>query len=323
MSVLSVGLEYLRGEYRPPKSVLYPWIDATETTRTRGEVMFRRCVALEKMFSEDGFDCCILKGQGNALLYPNPLTRQSGDIDIWVRPKSGWSIKETVKYLSRKCGKENLHVVYHHTVFPVWDDVVVEVHWRPSWRSSPFFNRRMQRWFLEEADKQFHHYNKESGFHSPTWEFNAVYLLQHMYLHVLQEGLGVRQFVDYYYLLKSERRREISKVVKDIKYLGLYDFACAVMYVLKKVFAIGDEFMIVPIDKKRGSFLLEEVHLAGNFGYFDKRNDKLHRQTGIRRSFSQLMRKGRFVRDYPEESLSGIFQIYHVIWRVLRLWQME
>ena len=51
------------------------------------KVMNRRCVEVMRELREAGFECCILKGQGNALLYPNPYRRNPGDIDVWVMPK--------------------------------------------------------------------------------------------------------------------------------------------------------------------------------------------------------------------------------------------
>ena len=38
-------------------------------------------------FESENFDALILKGQGNAIFYPDPFSRTSGDIDILVAPK--------------------------------------------------------------------------------------------------------------------------------------------------------------------------------------------------------------------------------------------
>lgn len=42
---------------------------------------------ISKIFADSGFHTCLLKGQGNALYYPNPFVRQSGDIGLWVEGK--------------------------------------------------------------------------------------------------------------------------------------------------------------------------------------------------------------------------------------------
>ena len=318
------GLERLPEGQRPPQSLLLQWIGTGEIIRQRNILLNKRCVELQELFSRDGIRSCVLKGQGNALMYPEPLMRQSGDIDIWLMPESGMNIKRTVKYLATLCGKERLNVVYHHTELPIWNDVEVEAHWRPSWRSSPRYNRRLQHWFLDKAGNQFGNIVDNTELHIPTWDFNVVYQLQHMYLHVMQEGLGLRQVLDYYYLLTSERRiDDLRSIVDTIKYLGLYKFAGAIMYVLKSALAMDEHYMIVPPNSKRGMFLLEEIMKSGNFGKQDNRNAKLHRMSGISRSLGQLKRKLRFVKDYPEEVLSGVFQVYHIIWRKCQLWRWE
>ena len=56
---------------------------------------------------------------------------------------------------------------------------------------------------------------------------------------------------------------------KELKYLGLWKFAGAVMYIMKEVFGMKESKLIVP---PNGKFVLNEVLEAGNFGTYDKRN---------------------------------------------------
>lgn len=321
--VMLDGLEQLPVEQRPPQELLLQWIGVVQLIERRNVFINNRCRELQRMFVKDGFRCCLLKGQGNALLYPNPLSRQCGDIDIWVESDKCPGVKKTVEYLASKCSADKLNVVYHHTEFSIWDDVEVEVHWRPSWRACPWYNKRMQQWFKEQADEQFAYVDAGSGLHIPTWEFNVVYQIQHMFLHVMQEGMGLRQIIDYYYLLKSKDRNKDVDAIPVLKYLGLYEFAGAVMYVLREACGIASKYLICPVDERRGQHLLDEIMLSGNFGHKDKRNVGLHQTTGTQRSLGQLNRKWRFLRDYPVEVLSGPFQVYHVIWRKLKLWRWE
>ena len=176
---------------------------------------------------------------------------------------------------------------------------------------------------LQEADKQFKNVDTKTGLCVPTWNFNAVYQLQHMFLHVMQEGLGLRQIVDYFYLLKSEGRDRDVDISPTLNVLGLYEFAGAVMFVLREICGLDEKYMVCPLDERRGRFLLNEILQSGNFGYKDERNSLLHKSHGIQRSLWQLKRKLRFLRDYPIEVLCGPCQINHVIWRKLKLWKWE
>ena len=60
-------------------------------------------------------------------------------------------------------------------------------------------------------------------------------------------------------------------VQRELKYLELWKFAGAVMYVLKEVLGLSEDKMIVPMDEKRGRLLLAEILDGGNFGrHFSK-----------------------------------------------------
>lgn len=343
-AIAGVVFEWLKvhGEgLKIPKEVLLQWFALSEQIKQRNIFVNKHCYDLQDMFAEAGFDTCILKGQGNALLYDVScrkeegrclaLARTPGDIDIWVRPKADGrgekvGIRRIIEFLNTKCDIQKQVIGYHHVELPIFNDVEVEVHWRPSWRSSPLHNKRMQKWFNEQADSQFNHIDEKSGMHVPTLEFNVIYLLQHMFLHIFQEGLGLRQVMDYYYLLHSAEDKliiENGKLRSTLKYLGLWKFAGAVMYVMQEFFALEKQFMIAPMDEKRGAFLLEEIMRSGNFGRYDNRNRDLSQKTGISRSLARLKRQYRYLRDYPVEVLCAPFQIYHVIWRKMKLWKWE
>ena len=85
VGVAFLALENLsKRDIKPPLKLLYEWIGLNEQIRVRNLLVNKRCGELTKYFAEAGFRTCILKGQGNALMYPDPLSRTSGDIDIWV-----------------------------------------------------------------------------------------------------------------------------------------------------------------------------------------------------------------------------------------------
>ena len=104
-------------------------------------------------------------------------------------------------------------------------------------------------------------------------------------------------------------------VEKVLKYLGLWKFAGAVMYVLHEVIGLSEEKMIVPMDKKRGKLLLAEILSGGNFGQYDERHDFGHSSFG--HNIQRLCRDLRLMRYYPAEALSEpIFRTWHFFWRM-------
>ena len=295
---------------KPPSPLLYEWIALVEQIKQRNILLNRKCVELMRMFEDAGFESCILKGQGNAMLYDvrckkeegrcnMALLRQPGDIDIWVKGKRD----EIIGFCRSKA--QDCDIQYHHIQFPIWEDVDVEVHFMPSYTEIPRYAKRTKAFFekfeREEIDGR-KLMSEQGGMYVPSKEMNLVFQMSHMARHFFGDGVGMRQIMDYYYLLKYTRGKvNIEKVVDDLRNVGLYRFAGAVMWVLKEVFAAEDELLIVPVDEKRGKLLLDEIMKGGNFGHHDKRVSARMKKKSS--TLARMIRNLRLVRLFPEEAL--------------------
>gem|GEM_PF-4950724 len=225
----------------------------------------RRTEELSRLFREAGFANCILKGQGAARRYPKPEWRQCGDIDIWVQGRR----EDIIKFVRSKCSCGE--VVYHHVGARFFQDVPTEVHFTPTWMNSPLRNRRLQAFFDTQAPKQFSNIVEGKEFNAPTAEFDAVFMLVHIYRHLFSEGVGLRQLFDYYWTLLALSPQGRATASGQLRTLGLRRIAASVMYVLQKVFALPEEMMLAAPDRKDGEFLLNEILISGNFGKGDNR----------------------------------------------------
>ena len=106
-------------------------------------------------------------------------------------------------------------------------------------------------------------------------------------------------------------------VQKELKYLGLWKFAGAVMYVLHEALGLSEENMIAPIDEKRGKLLLAEILNGGNFGKHFTKYGHFTQQGMAKKYFLKIWRNMHFVRYYPAEALSEpIFRTWHFFWRM-------
>ena len=312
------GVERLPSERRPPFNLLMEWIALAGQIEGRNKCLFERCGQLTRIFLKAGFDNCILKGQGNSLMYRNPLRRISGDIDIWVIG----SKKDIITFIKSYCQGKYIDINYHHVSFPLWQDVEVEVHYRPSWLCSPIRNYRLQKWYTRQARNQSSYLSKQA-FYVPTIEFNLIFQLTHIYNHFIFEGIGLRQIIDYYYLLVNWDGRSSDYLESLMKKFGLLKFASSIMYVIGYVFNFPEERMICYPNPKEGKLLLTEILISGNFGKYDQRNYTLFKKLGIKRKILQFRRSYRFIYLYPEEIVCVPLRIYHVIWRKLKLWKWE
>ena len=324
------GIERLGEEY-PEELMLNPigrellmtWMGKAQQIRRQNMKVNVVASKLYSMLREDGFRCCILKGQGNALMYPNPYSRTPGDIDVWVNAS-----REEITEYAKKHFEIGDDIRFHHLETSL-DGVPVELHFFPGIMNNPIYHARLQKWFRRNTDLQCSHVlelpDGAGEIAVPTLAFNVIYQLTHLYHHFFDEGIGMRQIIDYYYVVISDYLLVINDeslgirdtLQRELKHLGLWKFAGAVMYVLHKVLGLPEEKMIAPMDEKRGKLLLSEIMNGGNFGRHFTKYGHFTQQGMAKKYFLKIWRNMHFVRYYPAEALSEpIFRTWHFFWRL-------
>ncbi len=383
VGVLFDGIKRLPADVGMDKGLLFQWMAQNQTLRKANARLDKAAVEVAEWFGRKGFRTCVLKGQGNALLYPPGMERTPGDIDLWVDGGD----RKVVSFVRSLSPDEK--VCYHHIGFPEYNGVEVEVHFRPSFLFCFRHNRRLQGYYERVMDGQFAHRVKlgeQGDVAVPKAEFNLIFQLTHIFTHLMNEGIGLRQLLDYFFLLKNtdfigntdgdvfllntdftdntdkvggnadgdgfllnancsdNTNKSLGNTDGDVfllntdftdntdriggnvdgvdrrllqdelRRLGLWEFSGAVMYIMKEVFGLEDNRLIVPPDVKRGRLVLKEALEAGNFGQYDKRNRFGHSALG--HNLQRLYRDMRLVRYFPEEALSEpFFRIWHFFWR--------
>ena len=398
------GIERLGKEYSEElrlnpigRELLMTWMGKAQQIRRQNMKVNAVASKLYSMLREDGLRCCILKGQGNALIYPNAYSRNPGDIDVWVNA----SRERIMEYAQKKFELgDDIRLQHLETSL---DGVPVELHFFPCSMNNPIYHARLQKWFRRNADLQCSHIvglpDGAGDIAIPTTAFNVVYQLTHLYHHFFDEGIGMRQIIDYYYVvcdfykvyqnsskitpslftikegstshpdpltlrgeggnrptrcseplrskdggpskvspdcagwdrlsIEGDNSAGSTTVVtsyastaldvaqRELKYLGLWKFAGAVMYVLHEALDLSEEKMIVPMDEKRGKLLLAEILDGGNFGrHFTKYAGFTHQSIG-KKYFLKIWRNMHFVRYYPAEALcEPLFRTWHFFWRL-------
>lgn len=199
----------------------------------------------------------------------------------------------------------------------------MELHFFPCSMNNPIYHARLQKWFRRNADLQCSHIvglpDGAGDIAIPTSAFNVVYQLCHLYHHFFDEGIGMRQIIDYYYVVSmlNVNCEMLTWLPKDLKHLGLWKFARAVMYVLHEALGLSEEKMIAPMDEKRGKLLLAEILNGGNFGQHFTKYGHFTQQGMAKKYFLKIWRNMHFVRYYPAEALSEpIFRTWHFFWRM-------
>lgn len=317
-SIERLGKEYPYELKQNPigKNLLMTWLAKTQQIRRQNMNVNGVADKLYSKFREDGLRCCILKGQGNALMYPNPYSRTPGDIDVWVNA----SREEITKYAKRHLKLKD-DIRFHH-LETTMDGVPVELHFFPCSMNNPLYHARLQKWFKRNTDLQCSNVvSLPDGIGEiaiPTTAFNVIYQLTHLYHHFFDEGIGMRQIIDYYYVVNNDELLMIKDTLqKELKHLGLWKFVRAVMYVLHEALGLSEEKMIAPLDEKRGKLLLAEILNGGNFGQHFSKYGHFTQQGMAKKYFLKIWRNMHFVRYYPAEALSEpFFRTWHFFWRL-------
>lgn len=291
------------------------WMGMAAKIQQRNEVVNRQCVEVERILAERGFKCSVMKGQAVAAYYrlhdnddDNPSMnlqglRQSGDIDVWV-PVKIETLVEFVKSMGWKYEAKHAHVSFTFPDGDAPDAVEVELHPTPGELRCPWHNRRLQSWFREHREVDT--------------EFNLVFLLEHMYHHALFEGIGLRQFMDYYFVLSSQHVNKLAcqQVMKVIDSLGMKRFAAGVMDIMHNVFGMPEEELLCEADHEVGALLLSEVMTGGNFGHYDERYKEQQSRNLFVHGLGNLKRKWPMLRvAFWEVVCSPFWSLWQITWR--------
>jgi hypothetical protein len=293
----------LPASQQPPMELLLQWIYEADVINGMNELLNQESARLTRLFSEQGRKTAILKGQANARLYPDRLSRQVGDIDIWVEGgKKGVVALLMELGLVTELGSTSVDgkptASYHHVHLPpTKDHIVVEVHFRPSSGNfNPFTNRRLQRWLEQEIASSCQ--PVDEGFNVPSVRFALIMQLSHIQRHFLVVGIGLRQICDYYWLLKNSTEEDRREVASHLSSFGLRFTASALMWVLHEVLHLDEDLMLCPPDSYRGEWMLREIMAGGNFGHHAGRE----KHGTLRRVMEGRLRHLKLMRfDFGEE----------------------
>ena len=290
------------------RKIKLQWMASALLLEQRNKLINLRAQEITLFFKKGGFKTCVLKGQGIALLYPNPKRRRCGDIDLWVEGKRD----DIVNYIRSKGVKVyDVHLV--HATAEFFKDVPVEIHFCPSWMYNPFLDRKLQSFFASQASEQFAHYNEKVGFAYPTVFFNLVHSMVHINRHVFEEGIGLRQLMDYYFILKHSSCDERTEAYNVLCSVGLRKFVGAVMYVMQQVFLLEEHLMLCRPNSILGSRLLDSIMAGGNFG---KALGLKHGRNKLEKGLLQLKHNLRLMLPYANEAMwIPFFQVWHYGWR--------
>lgn len=341
VGIMFEGVERLPQEQWPPRNVVLQWAMMVEGIKHRNRQTTDVCLRLTEALDKDGFETCILKGQANHVYYDGLNSEHSlgqlricGDVDAWIWPKEKTKhpVKSIIDYCQRK--KILLSLCHLHAEVKPVNGVPIEIHFRPSFLNAPWRDRYFQLLF---QSAQFEKVNIDGcgELTKLRVDYDLLFQMNHIYRHLLDEGVGMRQVLDFYMLLKAYQKESLvrndlmdgSALQRHVKACGMGRFASALMYVLQKIFDMDSSELLCAPSELHGSFLLDEMMLAGNFGHYDARMGTLVVKKGklsyqLQKASRRFRRNLRFLTSYPGEVIcEPIARVEHFLWRKYRLYR--
>ena len=330
IGVCFAGVQKLQTQRQEPPEMTYlTWIAMAAKIQQRNEVVSRQCVELQGQLAADGLRSCVLKGQGVGALYrvhendndnnqnssDLSMLRQSGDIDVWVDTDEEGALRWVKKY------QRVLDFDYKHVHLDVLEGTSVEVHYRPSTSRVPWYMKRVDHFTREKACWTNAVALGDGMVNVPSLEFNLVFILQHIFGHLFAEEMTLKQYLDYYFVLKQahEKGADVQEAYRWMQRMGMGSFARATMWLLREVFGMPEEWMICEADADEGRFLLDRVMAKEQKA---KKGEHGSVRWHLSVFWAQQSKNLHLLTHYPLEVLfSPIWLARHFFWK--RIWKMK
>ena len=297
VGILNVGVHRLPAHQMPPEDLLKEWDEQTAKIGRVYHTHENHVTELDALLTRLGLHGCILKGTGLAHLYPVPERRMCGDIDLWIK-----GTHDSILEAFDKTEIPIYDIIYQECKAGIFLDTEVEIHFHASKMYNPFRNARLQRYFNAHTPIR-----QDADITYPDLRFNAVFCMAHMFRHYLEGGIGLRQMMDYYYVLRALDPSDRAPVMRDLRDLGMADFTAATMLSLQFNFGLEDEYLLCSPDRKRGPKLIDDMIRMGNFGVMDSRNYSPDKESSLARFNRKNRRVFSHLKFYPGEVIWSPF----------------
>ena len=330
IGVCFAGVQKLQTQRQEPPEMTYlTWMGMAAKIQQRNEVVSRQCVELQGQLAADGVRSCVLKGQGVGALYrvhendndnnknssDLSMLRQSGDIDVWVDTDEEGALRWVKKY------QRVLDFDYKHVHLDVLEGTSVEVHYRPSTSRVPWYMKRVEHFTREKACWTNAVALGDGMVNVPSLEFNLVFILQHIFGHLFAEEMTLKQYLDYYFVLKQAHVEgaDVQEAYRWMLRMGMGSFAKATMWLLREVFGMPEEWMICEADADEGRFLLDRVMAKEKKA---KKGEHGSARWHLSVFWAQQSKNLHLLTHYPLEVLfSPLWLVRHFFWK--RIWKMK
>lgn len=266
--LLFSAVERLNKEWLPPTELWMRWLVRVTKIEQRNQQMNRCLVEQLNCFKSLGIQPILLKGQGLAQHYKEPLRRVAGDVDWFFatdkqyKKANNWAEAngESIEYLPGRsmCYFYKGFEIDHHAN-------LIDLH-------NPFVQPFLKRLIAEEEKNGRELLLEQTSCQLLSPVLNTVQVVSHVLKHLLAFGLGLRQLCDVarlYYAQASEIDGDYLRRV--YKRLGIERWVVLLHDVLVRYLGLHPSMLPYIGEKEvNADWMMNDVLRAGNFGFFDK-----------------------------------------------------
>lgn len=255
------GMEYIPECLLPEKSLRQRLIRAAFMIEMSNRKNNKAVCELSKTLSENGFSHMIVKGQIIASEYAKPLHRIPGDIDVWIPDERE---AERAFEWAGKNFKCRWMPGEKETSFS-WNGTLVELHRRMADMQYRPYQHALQGTLSEGAStpKRISFYGREIM--TLPDDIMLTYMLVHAEYHILNEGLGLRQFCDIAIFIKKHFTTK-DCIQHHLDKCGIARISAAIGYILHEDLGLDTALIPFRISSKGADIIREDIWAGGNFG---------------------------------------------------------
>lgn len=258
LALVADGSNLLPRENKPSLLQIAELVTAEQVAEKSNKQINAVLEQMAAFWQKEGIDAILLKGQGLAGIYPNPLHRTPGDID-WYFPGNE-NFRKALALMQAKglCPRIDGDGDYHYSV----NGVIIEHHKRWCDISSPLKQGR-----VSDIEKKYG-FTQVKGYRFPSALTNLIQLNVHILKHLLVMGIGWRQLCD---LALATRHfcgqydpQEYRQMVSS---LGLMKWSKLLYGVLAEYLGVDQAYIpLNPSNGKDVDRLAKLIMDGGNFG---------------------------------------------------------
>lgn len=265
-----------------------------------------------------GFSPILLKGQGNAARYRDPMLRQCGDIDVYIGKKDyqkacaciGLLVgEEAVKQAEQS--RKHMHVNH--------GKISIELHRIAEYLANPLTNLRYQRLtqYWLHPDRTDTVAVGDYQVQVPGKQFNVFYVFNHFWHHFTIKGVGLRQICDWCMILhEAAGKIDVAQLEKDLRQLHLLKPWQIMAHIAVQKLGLRQEEMPLYSEKyqEQTEKVWKLILKGGNFGEFEIQRNYYNEPYLYRKAKSFVLHHKNYYRLMSISAEDAFFSYFHILY---------